>query len=323
VAEARAGAPLTVGVTGASGFIGGALCRVLATQAGATVRRFVRGRPAGPGEIAWDPARGVLDPAAIEGLDAIVHLSGASLAERRWSTARKRVLVESRVRSTETLARAIAACARPPGVLVSGSAVGWYGDRGDERLDESSGPGHGFLAELAQAWEAAAAPASRAGVRVAHPRTGLVLARGGGVLAALERPFVMGAGGPLAGGRAWWSWIALEDLLRALVFAIAPDSPLRGPFIAAAPEPVRQAAFARALGRALRRPAVLPAPAFALRLVLGRELVDAMLLASQRAEPRALLAAGFEFAAPTLDRCLGRLYGRAGADARGHGGSVG
>jgi len=308
VAGVRAGSSLAVGVTGASGFIGGALCRFLAAR-GDSVRRFVRGRPAGAGEIAWDPARGVLEPAALEGLDAVVHLSGASLADGRWSAARKRELVASRVESTATLARAIAACARPPRVLVCGSAVGWYGDRGDETLDESSAPGRGFLAEMAQAWEAAAAPARDAGVRVVHPRCGLVLARGGGVLGALERPFALGLGGPLGNGRAWWGWIALEDLLQALVLAMEETS-LRGPFNAVTPAPARQAAFARALGRALRRPALLPAPAWALRLVLGGEFVDGMLLASQRAQPAVLLAAGFRFAAPELEPCLERMFAR-------------
>ena len=311
MADARAGPPISVGVTGASGFIGRALCTALAAR-GDAVRRFVRGRAAGAGEIAWDPARGTLDPAALEGLDAVVHLSGASLADRPWTAATKLELEQSRVGSTTTLARAIAACRRPPRVLVSGSAVGWYGDRGDEPLDESSAPGHGFLAELARAWEAATAPASEAGVRVTHPRTGLVLARGGGVLAALERPFALGLGGPLGDGRAWWSWIALGDLLRAIVFAL-DDARVRGPFNAAAPAPVRQAEFARALGHALHRPAFVPAPAVALRMLLGRERVDDMLLASQRVQPAVLLAAGFRFAEPALAPYLDRLYA---SDAR-------
>jgi len=286
-------APLTVGVTGASGFIGSALCAALAAS-GDGVRRFARGR---------------LDPAALEGLDAVVHLSGASLAGPRWTAARKHELVQSRVGSTATLARAIGSCSRPPRVLVSGSAVGWYGDRGDEPLDESSAPGRGFLAGMAHDWEAAAAPAAAAGVRVVHPRTGLVLARQGGVLAALERPFALGLGGPLAGGRAWWSWIALGDLLRAIGFALR-DERLRGPFNAVSPAPVRQGEFARALGAALHRPAFAPAPAFALRILLGRERADEMLLAGQRAAPAVLLAAGFSFASPALGPYLDLLYGR-------------
>jgi uncharacterized protein (TIGR01777 family) len=297
-----------VGVTGAGGFIGGALCAALAAR-GERVRPFVRGRAAASGEIAWDPARGTLDPSVLEGLDAIVHLSGASLAGPRWTAARKRELVESRVGATGTLARAIASCRRPPRVLVSGSAVGWYGDRGDEPLTESSAPGTGFLSQLARDWEAAAEPARAAGVRVAHPRTGLVLARGGGVLGALERPFALGLGGPLADGRTWWSWIARSDLVAALLFALREEH-VNGPFNAVSPSPVRQGEFARALGRALHRPALVPAPRLALRLALGREPADDMLLASQRAEPRVLLEAGFRFEAPALGPYLDRLYAR-------------
>lgn len=308
MADAPAGPPLLVGVTGAGGFIGGALCAALAAG-GDRVRRFVRGRAATPGEIAWDPAHRVLDPGALEGLDAVVHLSGSSLAAGRWTAARKRELMESRVGSSALLARAIHSCRRPPRVLVSGSAVGWYGDRGDETLDESSAPGRGFLAELARDWEAAAAPASEAGVRVAHSRTGIVLARGGGVLAALERPFALGLGGPLGSGRAWWSWVALGDVVRAIQLALR-DERLRGPFNLVAPAPVRQAEFARALGRALHRPAFAPAPVFVLRALLGREMADDMLLAGQRAQPAVLLAAGFRFEEPALEPYLARLYAR-------------
>jgi uncharacterized protein (TIGR01777 family) len=308
VTGADAGPPLAVGVTGASGFLGGALCGFLAAR-GHSVFRFVRGQAAAPDELSWLPARGVLNPHELDGLDAVVHLSGASLADGRWSSARKRELVESRVGSTATLAHAFAACARPPRVLVSASAVGWYGDRGDEPLAESSAPGHGFLAEMAQAWEAAAEPARAAGTRVAHPRIGLVLARGGGVLAALERPFALGLGGPLGSGRAWWSWIALEDLSQSLAFALV-DARVRGPFNAVAPEPVSQGGFARALGRALHRPALLPAPAWALRALLGRERADEMLLASQRAHPAALLGMGFRFARPRLGDLLDQLYAK-------------
>ena len=299
-------APLTVGVTGASGFLGGALCDALAAR-GDAVRRFVRGRAPEPGEIAWEPAGGGLEPAALEGRDAIVHLTGASLAARRWTPAWKRELMASRVRSTATLAHAIAACRRPPRVLLSGSAVGWYGDRGDEPLDEASPPGHGFLAELAQSWEEAAEPAAEAGVRVAHPRAGLVLARGRGVLGALEPAFKLGVGGPLAGGHAFWSWIAVGDYVQALLLAIA-DERLRGAFNAVSPTTVRQGEFARALGRALHRPAAIPAPSFALRLLLGRERADEMLLASQRVRPAVLLAAGFRFAEPDLEPFLVRTY---------------
>jgi uncharacterized protein (TIGR01777 family) len=315
---------LAVGVTGASGFLGRELCAHLASQ-GHRVVRFVRPRVAGgrvpasavgapaSAAIAWDPARGVLDPIALAPLDAVIHLAGAGLADRRWTEVRKRELVDSRVRSTELLARALAHTSdwprAQPGsrVLISASAVGWYGDRGDETLDEASAPGSGFLADLARRWEGAAEPARAAGVRVVHPRMGIVLWPGAGVLGKLATPFRFGAGGPLGSGRAWWSWIALPDLLRALSFALEQET-LAGALNAVAPQPVRQRDLARALGRALSRPALLPAPAFALRALLGRERVDEMLLASQRVLPTALLAAGFVFEEPELNAALERMY---------------
>ncbi len=300
--------PLAVGITGASGFLGGALSRYLESR-GERVVRLVRGRAAGAGEVAWDPAAERLEPDSLAGLDAIVHLAGAGIAEARWSAARRRVLVESRVRSTALLARALAAARGGPRVLVSASAVGWYGDRGEEPLDESSPPGTGFLAGLAQRWEEAAAPAARAGVRVAHPRIGVVLWPGQGALAPLARAFRLGAGGPLGSGRAWWSWVGLHDLLDMIVTAIV-DERLAGPFNAVAPEPARGAALARALGRALGRPSWAPAPAFALRLLLGRGRADEMLLASQRVHPRVLERTGFRFRDPALAPLLERLHGR-------------
>jgi uncharacterized protein (TIGR01777 family) len=317
---------LAVGVTGASGFLGRELCAHLSQQ-GHRVVRFVRphaSEPAGPAEpaaspaaaaIAWDPARSLLDPIALAPLDAVIHLSGAGLADRPWTDERKRELVDSRVRSTELLARALAHTSDWPRarhgarVLVSASAVGWYGNRGDETLDEASAAGSGFLADLARRWEAAAEPARTAGVRVVCPRMGLVLWPGAGVLGKLARPFRFGIGGPLGSGRAWWSWIALPDLLRVLSFALEHDT-LAGACNAVTPHPVRQREMARALGRALSRPALLPAPAFALRALLGRERADEMLLASQRVLPTALLAAGFVFEEPELSTALKRMYAR-------------
>ena len=313
----RPGKPLSVGVTGASGFLGRELCAFLSTQ-GHRVVRFVRAGQEGSSPapatveesnaIAWDPARGVLDPASLAGLDAVVHLAGAGIADAPWTPARKRELIESRVRSTDTLARALASAAGGPRVLVSTSAIGWYGDRGDEQLTEASAPGRGFLAELAQRWEAAAEPARTAGVRVVHPRIGLVLWPQAGALAKLAPPFRFGAGGPLGNGRAWWSWITLHDLLDALLFAIE-NAALTGAFNAVAPKPARQRDVARALGHALARPALVPAPAFALRALLGREQADEMLLASQRVEPVALVAAGFAFRDPELEPALAQLFG--------------
>lgn len=304
--SARTGGPLTVGVTGASGFLGTQLCAALTTQ-GHRVVRFVRGAHARAGEVAWDPARGRLDAAALAGLDAIVHLAGAGIADAPWTPARKQELLESRVASTALLARHLAEGAGPR-VLVSTSAVGWYGDRGDDPLDESSSPGRGFLAEMARRWEDAAAAASRAGVRVVHPRIGIVLWPSGGALTPLGRAMRLGAGGPLGSGRAWWSWVGLHDLLDMLLFAIEQPA-LSGPFNAVAPEPARQKDLARALGRALARPSWLPAPAFALRALLGREKADEMLLSSQRVRPAVLERAGFRWREPALEPLLERLYG--------------
>jgi uncharacterized protein (TIGR01777 family) len=304
--------PLVVGVTGASGFLGRELCATLGTR-GHQVVRFVRATTEAPrvmlanaDTIAWDPARGVLDPSQLAGLDAVVNLAGAGIADQPWSPARKHELIDSRVRTTATLASAMARAGTR--VLVSASAVGWYGDRGDETLTETSAPGRGFLAELARDWEAAAEPARAAGVRVVHPRIGIVLSPRGGALAKLVTPFRFGVGGPLGDGRAWWSWITLRDLVDVIVFALEHDT-LNGVCNAVAPQPARQRELARALGQALSRPALLPAPAFALRTLLGRERADAMLLASARVEPAVLNAAGFVFRDPELAPALARLFG--------------
>jgi uncharacterized protein (TIGR01777 family) len=292
-------------VSGASGLVGRALCARL-PAAGHAVVRLVRRAATRPDEVAWDPVAGTLDPAALAGFDAVVHLAGAGIADRRWTPARRRELVDSRVRSTTLLANALAAAPSPPRVLLSASASGWYGDRGDEPLAETSGPGTGFLAGLARAWEGAAAPAAAAGIRVAHPRTGVVLAPHGGALAKLLPLFRLGLGGPLGSGAQWWSWITLDDLLASFVHAIG-HADVRGPFNAATPSPLTNAGFTRALGRALRRPAWLPAPAFALRLALGRDLADEALLSSQRLVPALLERTGFRFGDPELEPALRRL----------------
>lgn len=300
---------LAIGVTGASGSIGRELCAFLSTQ-GHRVVRFVRGRAAGADEVAWDPARGTLDPEHLRGLDAVVHLAGAGIADAPWSAERKRVLVESRVASTALLARAMAAAGPGgPRTLVSTSAIGLYGDRGDEKLTESSPPGEGFLAGLAREWEGAAEPARQAGLRVVHPRIGIVLWPQSGALEKLALPFLFGAGGPLGDGRAWWSWITLHDLLDSLLWAVE-DERAQGAFNAVAPRPVRQRDLARALGRVLQRPALAPAPAFALRTILGREQADEMLLSSQHVLPWVLEAAGFAWRDPELEPALAALYGR-------------
>jgi uncharacterized protein (TIGR01777 family) len=290
------GSPLTVAVTGATGMIGAALVARLRAH-GHTVRRIVRStRRAAAGDVGWDPERSILEPASLEGVDAVVHLAGEPIA-RRWTRARKEAIRTSRVRGTALIARTIAALDRRPGVLLSGSAIGFYGDRGDELLDEGSSAGSDC-----QEWEDATAPATNAGVRVALLRSGIVLSERGGALARLLTPFRLGLGGPIGGGRQWMSWITLEDELRAIEHALFAET-LRGPVNLVAPNPVTNAEFAATLGRVLARPAVLPLPAIALELLYG-EMADATILAGQRVIPRALTAAGFEFDCPTLERAL-------------------
>lgn len=307
-AAARAGEPdraprLTIAITGASGFIGRALAHSLAA-AGHEVRPVSRSPSrAGARGIRWDPARGELDARALEGVDAVIHLAGESIGQR-WTPAVKQRIRESRVRGTELLATTLARLTRPPQVLVSASAVGIYGDRGDEVLDEQSAPGTDFLARVALEWEHAADPARQAGIRVVHPRMGMVLSPGGGGLRRMLLPFRLGIGGPMGDGRQWLSWIALDDLV-TFVHWLLPAG-IAGPVNAVAPEPVRNAEFARTLGAVLRRPALLPVPRFALRLLFA-EMADATLLAGQRVLPRRALEAGFTFRHATLRAALEHL----------------
>ncbi len=299
-------------ISGASGFLGSALTPRLESN-GHTVVRLVRRAATSATEITWDPARGALAPIAVEQFDAVIHLSGEGIADQRWSQDRKQRLLNSRVESTRLLAETLARLTARPKVLVSMSAVGWYGDRGDEQLTESSREGRGFLASLARAWEQAAEPARRAGIRVVHPRLGVVLAEHGGALARLLTPFRLGLGGPLGGGRAWWSWIALEDVLAGMEYVLAHDV-LVGPVNFTAPNPVRNSELARALGRALGRPAFVPTPPFALRLLFG-EMADDVLLASARALPARLLETGYAFRQPMLEPALRDALGRPAATA--------
>jgi len=294
---------MKIAVTGSTGLIGSALCRRLAADH--TVIPVVRGA-AGDGQISWDPMAGRLDPADFEGVDAVVHLAGAGLADKRWTASRKQALVDSRVQGTGLLARTLAALDRRPEVLLSASAVGYYGNRGDEELTEASSPGDGFLAELCQRWEQATAPAEEAGIRVLHLRTGIVLSKEGGALAKQLPLFRFGLGGRLGSGRQFMSWVTLEDEVDAIRFAL--DTPtLRGAANLTAPRPVTNAELTATLGRVLHRPAVLPVPALALRLVLGPELADEAILAGQRVLPRALLDAGYQFAQPELEGALRSL----------------
>jgi uncharacterized protein len=288
-------------VTGATGLIGSALVRSIRGDGG-SVRRVVRGEVApGSGDVRWDPGAGRIDTAGLEGVDAVVHLAGENVGER-WTAEKKRRIRESRVAGTQLLARALAELASPPRVLISASAVGIYGDRGDEELDEQSATGTGFLAEVGREWEGATEAAERAGIRVVHLRLGVVLSREGGALGKLLLPFRLGVGGRVGSGRKWMSWISRTDVVHAIRFALATDG-LAGAVNATAPRPATNADFTRALGRALGRPTLVPVPAAALQLAFG-EMADATLLASQRALPRRLLEAGFAFQHPDLRSAL-------------------
>lgn len=293
---------MRVVVAGASGLIGTALVSHL-ESAGHQVVRLVR-HPESRAEDArfWNPATGDIDDNAFDGIDGVVNLAGAGIGDRRWTVRRKRELRLSRVDATELLVEAMAAAAAPPAVLVAGSAVGFYGDRGDEVLDEHAGPGTGFLAALAIDWEVAAAEAQSAGIRVAMARTGLVVAENAPFLTRMLPLFKLGLGGPLGNGRQWWPWIALEDQVRALAFLLESD--ISGPVNLCAPNPVTNRDFARALAAVLRRPSALAVPRFGPRLLLGRELADGLLFSSTRAHPVALTNSGFEFRHPDLSLTL-------------------
>lgn len=284
-------------VSGAGGLVGGALVPAL-LRAGHVVRRLVRSRPRDAGEYRWDPATGTMDPAAVAGADAVVHLAGAGIADGRWTAARREVILESRRAGTRMIAGAILRATPPPRVLVCASAIGFYGDRGQEVLTESSPPGGGFLAEVVRVWEDEARTAAAAGTRVVHLRSGLVLSRRGGALPRMALPFRLGAGGPVGDGRQWVSWITLADLIRVVEHAL-DRADLRGPVNAVSPGTLPQREFARALGRELGRPCWLPLPAWAVRVLLG-EMGRELLLFSQRVMPGALTAGGFAFGAPGI-----------------------
>lgn len=293
---------MTIIVTGASGLLGGPLTAVL-RGAGERVVTLVRREPAGGDEAFWDPAGGVLDPAALDGAEAVVHLAGAPIAGRRWNPAYKRELVRSRVDSTRLLVEAMRRLERPPGVLVSASGVDYYGDTGDQVIDESRGRGEGFLAELCERWEAEARAAGELGVRTAQLRTGLVLSGRGGALGRMLPVFRAGLGAPLGPGRQYWSWISEPDWVAATVHVLRTPG-LSGPVNLTSPAPVTNAAFTRALGAALGRPTLpMPVPRFALALGLG-EFAGAGLLPGHRIMPGKLLGSGYAFAHADLAGAL-------------------
>jgi uncharacterized protein (TIGR01777 family) len=295
-------------VSGARGLIGAALIPVL-ERAEHRVGRLVRpGTPDRPGDVTWDPDRDSIDRAALEGVDGVVHLAGEPILGR-WTAAKKQRIAASRLGGTALIAAALAKLTRRPGVLVCASASGYYGDRGEELLTEESPSGRGFLAEVCRAWEAAAAPARAAGIRVVHVRTGLALSAHGGLLRPLLLPFRLGLGGPIGRGRQYWSWIAIDDLVDVFRFALETNG-MGGAVNAGSPNPVTNAEFSRTLGRVLGRPALLPVPPLALRLIFGRDAADEAMLTGARLVPARLLATGFRFRYPELEAALRHVLGR-------------
>ncbi len=288
-------------VSGASGLIGSALRPALAA-AGHRPISLVRRAAQGADEITWDPATGRLDRASIEGAGAAVHLAGVGIGDKRWTDEQKHLLRESRVQGTGLLARAIAGLREPPAVLVSASAIGWYGDRGDEILTESSPQGTGFLADLCAAWEAATAPAEQAGTRVVHIRSGMVLTTAGGALARQLPLFRFGLGGHFGSGHQWQSWIAIDDEVAAILHLL--DADVSGPVNLTSPNPTRNRELTKTLGRVLHRPAVLPIPQVGPSLLLGRELTENLLYFSQRVVPKRLQESGYAFRHPSLEGAL-------------------
>lgn len=300
---------MRVAITGSTGLVGSEVVTVL-SAAGHEVVRLVRRVPAPGGKavLRWDPVKREVDAAGLEGLDAVVHLAGENIASGRWNAVRKAAIRASRVNGTRLLCDALAGLARPPKVLVCASAIGYYGDRGEEPLTEESSPGTGFLPEVCREWEAASAPAARMGIRVVTLRIGVVLSPKGGALARMLPLFRVGLGGVIGGGRQYVSWVALDDLVGIVLHALQSGE-LRGPVNAVAPVPVTNRELTVALGRVLSRPTLLPVPAFALRLAVG-EMADALLLASTRVAARRLEETRYRFRFPELPAALTHLLGK-------------
>lgn len=300
---------MRIAIAGSSGVIGSALVEALQAR-GDEVIRLVRPDTVGVG-ISWDPGAGTIDAAALEGVDVVVNLAGRSIGAERWTPAEKQALWDSRVGATRLLAETLAGLDAPPALLVNASAIGVYGNRGDDEVTEGEPAGEGFLAEMAAAWEEATAPAAAGGIGVALLRTGIVLSPDGGALGRLLAPFGprwlspyrWGVGGVVGRGNQWWSWISQDDVTRAILHVI--DRRLTGPVNLTAPRPVTHRTFIKALGKALRRPTVLPIPPFVLRLVLGSELASALVLEGQRVFPTRLLDSGFTFTATDVESALG------------------
>jgi uncharacterized protein (TIGR01777 family) len=297
---------MRVAVTGSRGLIGSALGNHL-TALGNEVVPIVRSDP-GRGEIRWDPDAGRLDARALSGVDAVVHLAGAGIGDHRWTDEYKRTIHDSRTRGTNLIAEAVAAVPDGPRVLLSASGIDYYGDRGDEHLDETSAAGEGFLAEVCLDWEASTATAAAAGARVVHMRTSPVLSAKGGALGKMLPLFKLGLGGRFGSGRQWFSWISMTDHLAAVTHLLTSD--VQGAVNMAAPNPVTNATFTQVLGDVLHRPTLIPVPKFGPAMLNGREAADALLYASHRVHPNVLLADGFEFAHPELEAALRAVLGR-------------
>lgn len=293
---------MDVVVSGSSGLIGRALIPAL-SAAGHRPIRLVRAEPAaGRDEVRWQPAEGRIDRASLEGVGAVIHLAGAGIGDKRWNAAYKQILVRSRTQSTELLATTLAGLERKPQCLLSGSAIGFYGNRGDEILTEQSAPGQGFLTQLTIDWEASAQPAIDAGIRTMFLRTGIVLSADGGALAKMLPLFKLGLGGRFGSGRQYLSWIALDDEVGAIVHLLA--SVVNGPVNLTAPNPVTNASFTKALGSVLGRPTLLPVPALGPKLLLGSEMAQSLLFDSQRVQPEELKADGYPFAHSDIESGL-------------------
>jgi uncharacterized protein (TIGR01777 family) len=297
---------LNVLVSGSTGLIGSALVPAL-TNEGHRVVRLTRSGGDGDDAVRWDPSAGAIDAARLEGIEAVVHLAGETLMGR-WTPAKKARIRDSRVRGTRLLAEALAGLPRPPGVMVSTSATGYYGDRGNELLREESAPGTNFIARVCQEWETAADPAREAGVRVVHPRFGIVLSTEGGALAATLPIFRLGGGGRIGSGRQYWSWIAIDDVVGAILHVLTTDS-LEGPVNVVVPDPPTNAQYTRTLGRMLNRPTIFPLPAPVARIALG-QIADELLLASTRVEPAKLRESGYEHRYPELEGAFRHMLGR-------------
>lgn len=293
-------------VTGSSGLIGSALVSYF-EQNGWTVVRLVRSQPQQASELYWEPLAGVLEPESLEGFDAVVHLAGENISAGRWTPERKTAIYESRVQGTRLLSETLVQLSHPPKVLACASAIGYYGDRGDEILTEESPPGSGFLAQVCEAWEAAADIARQRKIRVVHLRFGIVLSARGGALARMLPLFKMGLGGKLGKGEQYMSWIALDDVVEAIAFILATES-LQGAINIVAPQPVRNREFTEVLGRVLGRPTFFSVPAFVLKLLLG-EMAEELLLSSTRVKPTRLLTAGYSFRYPDLEGALQHVLG--------------